>query len=112
MGFPRTLAGLLLLGCLLPEPASAQQRGRGFQNWQKIAPYFSPPEEFADDLGNYRSPLLFEDGRRTVERFQDWEERRNEIRRRCIGEIFGDTLDGRCGQRVAERLLALARGGQ
>lgn len=32
----------------------------------------------------------------------------SEVRRRFVSETFGDTLDGACGRRVAERLLALA----
>jgi len=37
-----------------------------------------PPPEFADDGGDYRSPLLFEDGRR-VEGAEQWPMRRAEI---------------------------------
>jgi len=43
-----------------------------------IAPLSVPPEEFAGDGGDYRSPLLFEDGRR-VENAAQWPERRAEI---------------------------------
>lgn len=46
--------------------------------WSRIAPYFEPPEDFAGDLGEYSSPLTFEDGRR-VEDAADWQERRQEI---------------------------------
>ncbi|NDE97035.1 MAG: hypothetical protein EB034_01965, partial [Verrucomicrobia bacterium] len=31
---------------------------------QLISPHFTPPPEFAGQLGNYRSPLLFNDGSR------------------------------------------------
>lgn len=46
--------------------------------WQQIAPYFSPPEDFAGDFGSYNSPLRFADGTpaRTPE---DWQRRRAEI---------------------------------
>lgn len=43
-----------------------------------IADFFSPPAEFADDLGDYRSPLLFHDGT-PVRSPDDWSRRRNEI---------------------------------
>ena len=46
--------------------------------WDKIAPYFSPPAEFANDVGNYRSPLKFYDGR-PVKTPDDWQKRRAEI---------------------------------
>ncbi|HSH93550.1 MAG TPA: prolyl oligopeptidase family serine peptidase [Roseimicrobium sp.] len=44
-----------------------------------IAPFFQPPAEFANDLGSFRSPLLFNDGRR-VTNASEWTERRKEIR--------------------------------
>src|SRR5262245_15758892 len=46
----------------------------------KIAPYFLPPKEFADDLGTYRSPLQFADGK-PVKSAADWQKRREEIRK-------------------------------
>jgi len=46
----------------------------------KLAPYFRPPEKFADDLGGYRSPLLFADGS-PVRTAADWDKRRREIRK-------------------------------
>lgn len=46
--------------------------------WQQIAPFFSPPDEWKDNDGNYRSPLLFADGRR-VQSAADWQQRRQEI---------------------------------
>lgn len=45
---------------------------------QPPAPWFNPPEAFAGKLGDYRSPLLFEDGRR-VRNAEDWSARRKEI---------------------------------
>jgi len=44
----------------------------------KIAPFFSPPAEYADDFGDYRSPLEFYD-RRPVKDAADWQKRRQEI---------------------------------
>jgi dienelactone hydrolase len=46
--------------------------------WGTIAPYFQPPPEFKDKLGSYRSPLLFDDGRR-VQSAAEWPKRRREI---------------------------------
>lgn len=54
--------------------------------WQRIAPFFAPPAEFAGDLGPYRSPLLFDDGRR-VETPADWRRRREEILRYWHGVL-------------------------
>src|SRR5438477_7785050 len=48
------------------------------ERWQKLAPYFSPPAQYADQLGNYRSPLKFEDGSE-VKDAKDWPRRRAEI---------------------------------
>ena len=46
--------------------------------WKKIAPRFAPPAEFAGKLGDYRSPLLFNDGS-TVKTAAEWPRRRAEI---------------------------------
>ena len=43
-----------------------------------LAPAFRPPAEFANDLGPYRSPLLFAEGTR-VKTSADWRKRREEI---------------------------------
>ena len=45
--------------------------------WNKIEPYFLPPEEFKNRFGDYRSPLMFYDGR-TVKTPDEWTERREE----------------------------------
>jgi hypothetical protein len=45
---------------------------------QRLAPFFGPPAELAGDLGNYRSPLTFADGR-PVQNAADWRKRRQEI---------------------------------
>jgi hypothetical protein len=44
----------------------------------RIGPYFQPPPEFANDLGPFRSPLLFADGS-SVKSAADWQKRRAEI---------------------------------
>ena len=46
--------------------------------WPKIAEYFKPPKTFAGDLGEFRSPLKFYDGR-MVTSPEQWTERRKEI---------------------------------
>src|SRR4051794_9911118 len=43
-----------------------------------IATAFQPPPELANDLGTYKSPLVFDDGR-PVRTAADWRERRKEI---------------------------------
>lgn len=50
------------------------------ESWERIAPWFTPPQEFAGDLGDYRSPLNFADGGE-VKSPEDWARRREEIRR-------------------------------
>lgn len=55
-----------------------RNRGRAEDVWQKIAPFFTPPEEFAGDLGGYRPVLQFYDGR-PVRTSADWQKRREEI---------------------------------
>lgn len=44
----------------------------------RIAPFFQPLEDFANDFGSYKSPLVFEDGRR-AKSGGEWRERRKEI---------------------------------
>ena len=47
---------------------------------RKLAPHFQPPAEFARDFGAYKSPLVFDDGRK-VKTADDWQLRRKEIRK-------------------------------
>ncbi len=46
----------------------------------KLAGFFKPPAQLASDLGNYRSPLLFDEGS-PVRTPADWQKRREQIRR-------------------------------
>jgi len=46
--------------------------------WEKIGRFFSPPPEYADKYGTYRSPLKFYDGH-AVKTRADWQRRRKEI---------------------------------
>jgi len=48
------------------------------QLWSKIAPFFTPPSQFARDFGNYKSPLSFYDGT-PVKTPSQWPKRRQEI---------------------------------
>jgi len=59
----------------LPEILIAQDDS----TWEYIAPFFSPPAEYVDKYGSYRSPMLFYDGREVTDE-KSWEERREEIR--------------------------------
>jgi len=52
-----------------------------------IDPYFTPPVEFKDNYGDYRSPLKFYNGD-TERTKQDWQKRREEIRNRWM-EMMG-----------------------
>src|SRR6266511_3312411 len=45
---------------------------------ERLAPFFRPSAEFADDFGAYRSPLKFDDGS-PVKTADDWKRRRQEI---------------------------------
>lgn len=51
-----------------------------------LAPFTVPPAEYADQFGDYRSPLLFEDGTR-VETAEQWQHRRREIREHWMKEM-------------------------
>lgn len=46
--------------------------------WQRIAPFFTPPPPFRDDLGPYRPVLTFYNGS-PVKSARDWQKRRREI---------------------------------
>jgi dienelactone hydrolase len=61
---------LLALAVVLPAGAAEPPA--------KLAPYFRPPAEFANDFGAYRSPLTFDDGT-PVRTPEDWQRRRAEI---------------------------------
>lgn len=52
-----------------------------------LAPYFTPPAQFAQQFGPWRSPLQFADGT-PVKTPQDWAKRREEILRRWH-EVMG-----------------------
>lgn len=46
--------------------------------WKQIAPFFEPPAEFKNDMGDFKTPLKFYDGR-PVRTPAEWQVRRQEI---------------------------------
>ena len=48
---------------------------RAQQLWKQIAPFFKPGPEFEGDLGDFKTPLKFYDGR-PVKTKADWQKRR------------------------------------
>jgi hypothetical protein len=65
--------------CLLTlEVAAAGLNTNAETSWKRIGEFFAPPAEFANDLGKYKSPLLFSDGG-SVKTPADWQQRRREI---------------------------------
>jgi hypothetical protein len=72
----------LLLGLASSSVSQAADKPASQQNadqaWQRIEQYFHPPAEFAGKLGDYRSPLVFEDGTQ-VKTPDDWQRRRREL---------------------------------
>jgi hypothetical protein len=79
---PATVCRWLLLpgalALLLPPAEPPTEPARAAAIAKQLAPHFRPPAEFANDLGNYRSPLLFDDGS-PVKTAADWPRRRQEI---------------------------------
>ncbi len=79
--FPVLLAVALAALAGPADPCAAQgEPSGGLQPdpWSRIAPHFSPPGEWEDRFGDYRSPLQFDDGS-TVRSADDWKRRRAEI---------------------------------
>ncbi|MCD6597556.1 MAG: sialidase [Bacteroidales bacterium] len=56
----------------------AQEANTGFLIPENIKPYFSPPAEYKNKFGDFRSPLRFYDGH-PVKTPDDWKDRRKEI---------------------------------
>ncbi|TVQ03705.1 MAG: sialidase [Planctomycetaceae bacterium] len=80
MNYPIFSRVALAIGAFLLTAAElpAQPPGDPEARWGRIAPFFSPPDAFADDFGPYRSPLKFADGRE-VTTAEQWDVRRREI---------------------------------
>ena len=69
-----------------PRNTAAQQPDTApvASNWSAIERYFSPPAEFVDQRGDYRSPLLFADGSKVTSP-QQWQRRREELKEQWQG---------------------------
>lgn len=65
-----TLSGIASLGAA--EPLQREKLAT------QLAPYYQPPAEFADEFGDYRSPLQKADGRK-VESPEEWAKQRTEL---------------------------------
>ena len=68
-----------LLAALLPLLLVACGGNEKSTLWGDIAPFFQVPAEWQGDFGDYRSPLLFENGD-TVRTAEQWALRREEIK--------------------------------
>ena len=72
------LFGLTIAGYSQNKSDTTDVMIRKIVYWQEITSYFSPPEEFKNEFGDYRSPLVFYNGD-TVRTASDWTKRRKEI---------------------------------
>jgi dienelactone hydrolase len=72
------LAVLYLAATALPFVWADEPNVRPAELGKQLAPYYEPPAEYAEKLGDYRSPLLFADGSRVGTK-ADWPRRRKEI---------------------------------
>jgi hypothetical protein len=75
LNFAKAAAALLLLVPALP--AGSQEE---HPPWPEMEKHFVPPEEYRGKLGDYRPLMKFDDGT-PVKTPQDWQRRREEIRR-------------------------------
>lgn len=64
--------------CLLTTFLPAAEPTPSKKLWEELKPFTTPPAEFAGKLGDYRSPLVFNDGS-TAKTPADWQRRRAEI---------------------------------
>jgi len=81
MARPRSAALAISLLSLLASGVTvwAEDRGEAHDDIpEAFASAFRPPAEFRDDMGSYKSPLIFNDGR-PVRDAAGWRERRKEI---------------------------------
>lgn len=77
---------LILLFCIfstLNAPAQLSQE-YGKKDSKLLGSFFTPPEEYRNIYGDYRSPLIFYNGD-TVRTKQEWQRRRQEIHSRWMG---------------------------
>jgi dienelactone hydrolase len=71
-----SLVILLMIRCAVA--ATAASRSDLPPPPKEIAPFFKAPEEYKNDFGRFRSPLIFNDGSR-AQTAADWPRRRHEI---------------------------------
>lgn len=71
----RSWATLVVTTLSLGIAVAANPQGTG---WDLISPLFTVPQRFEDQLGRYRSPLVFADGT-SVRTAADWDRRRQQI---------------------------------
>lgn len=76
--FERCVARFLIAMSCLAVGSSALAADPKADLWAKLKPFFTPPDQYRDDFGPYRSPLLFADGTK-VQSASDWQRRRQEI---------------------------------
>jgi hypothetical protein len=74
----RLFFGMVLIIALLGVASSLRAADDGPKPPAELAEFFQPPEKYRSDLGQFRSPLLFADGKR-VQTVADWQRRRAEI---------------------------------
>ncbi|MBV9125577.1 MAG: prolyl oligopeptidase family serine peptidase, partial [Planctomycetes bacterium] len=71
-----SLVSLVAVAGAVPPASETRQDAQAVA--ERVAPFFRPPPEFAGKLGDYRSPLRFDDGS-PVRSAADWPKRRREI---------------------------------
>jgi hypothetical protein len=84
---PVIITMIFIFACFSSNAMAQAIEVKDVESWnlrEGIAPYFSPPDEYKNQYGDYRSPLKFYDGR-DVKTPGDWKKRRNEILDRWHG---------------------------
>lgn len=74
---PLLILAICRSAVVVPPEASGQD---GRSSWTEMEKFFVPPEEYKGKLGEYRSPMKFDDGT-PVKTPEDWLRRREEIRK-------------------------------
>jgi len=72
------LGALVLLGVFAIAASEAQAQTGDSRAWGAIREAFQPPEPWREKLGKYRSPLMFNDGRKVANQ-AEWQLRRSEL---------------------------------
>ena len=69
---------IMNLNCALYGQSIINKESSNDPSWSKISTFFSPPEEYKNNFGNYRSPLKYNNGKE-VKNPGKWSKRRKEI---------------------------------